>query len=172
MAKTATYSLIASTTLTGTSAQIDFNSIPGTFTDLVMVIRGVSNSNDNIFYRFNGSSSAIYSRTDLYGTGTTAASIRATSQTQGRLTNYGYPSSTAGEQNTIWHIMDYANTTTYKTSLCRSNRASSGVDAMVNLFSSTSAITSISLATNTFTGTANWQSGTTVKLYGIQAGSN
>jgi hypothetical protein len=171
MSKTATYSLIASNTLSSSAAQINFNSIPGTFTDLRMVISGVSNSNDNIFYRFNGSASTVYSRTDIVGSGTAALSVRASGLTLGRLTNYGWPDTNAGNQVTIWDIMDYSNTTTFTTSLARSNRATNGVEALVNLFSNTSAITSISIATNQFSGTQNWLSGTTVKLYGIQAGN-
>jgi hypothetical protein len=166
---TATYDCIATTTLSSAAAEIQFTSISGTFTDLVMVISGVSDSGDNIFYRFNSVNSSSYSRTDLIGNGTSALSGNASNQNRGRLTNYGYPSSTAGNQVTIWQIFNYANTTTYKTSISRSNAAGTGVDAIVNLFSSTSAITSISIATNAFSGTQNWQSGTTVTLYGIKA---
>ena len=171
MSKTATYSLIASTTLSSSAAQIDFNSIPGTFTDLRMIISGVGNANENIFYRFNGSASTVYSRTDLVGTGSSALSGRASGNQFGRLTNYGYPDTNVGHQMTIWDIMDYSNTTTFTTSLARSNRATSGVEALVNLFSNTSAITSISIANNQYTGASSWLSGTTAKLYGIQAGN-
>jgi hypothetical protein len=164
-----TYEPIATTTLGSSAATIDFTSITGTYTDLRMVISGVSNSNDNIFYRFNGVTGASYSRTDLSGSGSSALSGRASNQTYGRLTNYGYPTSTAGNQVTIWDIMNYSNSTTYKTSLSRSNQAGNGVDAIVNLFMSTSAITSISIATNAFSGSSNWQSGTTATLYGIKA---
>jgi hypothetical protein len=167
MAKT--YEPIATTTLVSAAATIDFTSISGTYTDLRLVISGVSNSSDNIFYRFNGVTGASYSRTDLSGSGTAAISGRAINQNYGRLTNYGYPTSTAGNQVTIWDIMNYANTTTYKSSLSRSNQAGNGVDAIVNLFINTSAITSISIATNAFTGSSNWQSGTTATLYGIKA---
>jgi hypothetical protein len=167
MAKT--YEPIATTTLSSSAATIDFTSIPSTYTDLRMVISGVSNSSDNIFYRFNGVTGASYSRTDLSGSGSSAISSRASNQNYGRLTNYGYPTSTVGEHVTTWDIMNYSNSTTYKTSLSRSNRATNGVDAIVNLFMSTSAITSISLATNTFSGSSNWQSGATATLYGIKA---
>jgi hypothetical protein len=167
MAKT--YEPIATTTLSSSAATIDFNSIPSTYTDLRMVISCVSNSSDNIFYRFNGSASTVYSRTDIVGTGTSAISNRASGAIYGRLTNYAYPNSTAGDQVTIWDIFNYTNSTTFKTSLARSNRASSGVDAVVNLFSNSSAITSISICTNQFAGTSTMLSGTTATLYGIKA---
>lgn len=165
----ATYEPIATTTLGSAASTIDFTSIPSTYTDLRMIISGVSNSNDNIFYRFNGSASTVYSRTDIVGSGSAALSVRASGLTLGRLTNYGYPDTTAGNAVTIWDIMNYSNSTTFTTSLARSNRASNGVEALVNLFSNTSAITSISIATNQFSGSSNWQSGTTATLYGIKA---
>ena len=164
-----TYEPIATTTLSSSAATIDFTSIPATYTDLRMIISGVSNAGDNIFYRFNGSASSVYSRTDMVGSGSAALSVRASGLTLGRLTNYGWPDTNAGNQVTIWDIMNYSNTTTFTTSLARSNRATNGVEALVNLFSNTSAITSISIATNQFSGSSNWLSGTTVTLYGIKA---
>jgi hypothetical protein len=167
MAKT--YEPIATYTLVSSAVTIDFTSIPQTYTDLRMIISGVGNANENIFYRFNGSSSTVYSRTDLVGTGSSALSGRATGSQFGRLTNYAYPDTNVGNQVTIWDIFNYTNSTTFTTSLARSNRASSGVEAIVNLFSNTSAITSISIASNQYTGSANWLSGTTATLYGIKA---
>lgn len=164
-----TYTPIATTTLGSAQSTVTFSSISGAYTDLRMVITGVSNSSDNIFYRFNGVTSASYSRTMLSGDGSAASSARASSQNFGRLTSFGWPTSTAGEAVTTWDIMNYSNGTTYKTSIARSNRASNGVDAIVNLFSDAGAITSISIATNQFTGSSNWLSGTTVTLYGIAA---
>jgi hypothetical protein len=165
----ATYEPIATTTLTSSAATISFTSIPGTYTDLKMIISGVGNANENIFYRFNGSSSNVYSRTDLVGSGSAALSGRASGGSFGRLTNYGYPDTNVGHHVTIWDIMNYSNTTTLKTSLARSNRASNGVEVLVNLFNSTSAVTSISIASNQYTGSSNWLSGTTATLYGIKA---
>jgi hypothetical protein len=164
-----TYEPIQTYTLSSSAPTISFTSIPGTYTDLRMVISGVGNANENIFYRFNGSSSTIYSRTDMVGTGTSAVSASASGLAFGRLTNYGYPDTNVGHHVTIWDIMNYSNTTTFKTSLSRSNRASNGVEMVVNLFSSTAAITSISIASNQYTGSSNWLSGTTATLYGIKA---
>jgi hypothetical protein len=165
----ATYEPIATVTLGSSAATIDFTSIPSTYTDLRMIISAVSNSSDNIFYRFNSSSSTVYSRTDIVGTGSTVISNQASGAIYGRLTNYAYPGSTAGEQVTIWDIMNYTNSTTFTTSMARSNRASTGVDAVVNVFLNSSAITSISICTNQFAGTSTMLSGTTATLYGIKA---
>jgi hypothetical protein len=165
----ATYEPIATYTLSSSAPTISFTSIPQTYTDLKMIISGVGDANENIFYRFNGSSSTIYSRTDLVGSGTSALSARASGASFGRLTNYGYPDTNVGHHVTIWDIFNYSNTTTFTTSLARSNRANNGVEMLVNLFANTSAITSISIASNQYTGSSNWLSGTTATLYGIKA---
>ena len=171
-AKTGTYTLISSNTLGSAAASVTFSSIPQTYTDLRLVINcGTATDGYGINIRYNGDTSSIYSDTGLWGTGSSASTGRHVAQNLASLTIAVGGSTSPSSTTILADIMDYANTTTYKTSICRSNRASSGVDAIVNLFSSTSAITSISLATNTFTGTANLQSGTTFKLYGIQAGN-
>jgi len=59
--------------------------------------------------------------------------------------------------------MNYSNTTTYKTGLVRANSAASGTDAIVGLWRSTAAITSI-VATH---DTAQFATGSTFTLYGI-----
>jgi hypothetical protein len=73
--------------------------------------------------------------------------------------------------------MDYSNSTTYKTWLSRANRASSaldyqGTDAVVGLWRSTAAITSITVKNRRGGVDYNFASGSNFKLYGIQAGSN
>jgi hypothetical protein len=63
--------------------------------------------------------------------------------------------------------MDYANTTTFKTWLTRSSTASKGVDEIVALWRSTSAITSLDVRA----ASDNFGTGSTFKLYGIEAGN-
>ena len=68
----------------------------------------------------------------------------------------------------ILQLMNYSNTTTYKTILSRTNAAANGVDATVGLWRSTSAITSIEIGKNSgMSGT--FQIGSTFTLYGIKA---
>lgn len=61
-----TYTKIASTTLSSAAANIDFTSIPATYTDLCIMIsqRAVDNVLDNAV-RFNNDSSSIYSWTQM-----------------------------------------------------------------------------------------------------------
>jgi len=51
---TATYEPIATTTLGSTQNQIDFNTISGAYTDLVLVMSGGVTSTADIWLRMNG----------------------------------------------------------------------------------------------------------------------
>jgi hypothetical protein len=61
--------------------------------------------------------------------------------------------------------MNYSNTTTYKTIIARGSGASNEVKAQVNLWRSTSAITSITV----YAGGGNFNSGASFTLYGIKS---
>jgi hypothetical protein len=162
-AKTGTYSLINSTTLGSAQSSVTFSPIPGTFTDLVLVIAGVTTSGtEAVGVQFNSDTGSNYSRTVLFGNGSTAASIRDSNSTNSAL---GVLDS-ATQGNTIYHFMDYANTTTFKTFIARGNVASEQTRAAVGLWRSTSAITSITVLVST-----SFASGTNFKLYGIEAGN-
>ena len=66
----------------------------------------------------------------------------------------------------IGQIQNYSNTTTYKTWLSRSNIPADFVGALVGLWRSTSAITTIQFLTTT---ADTFAIGTTFTLYGIKA---
>lgn len=164
MSKTATYSLITSTTLTSTSASVTLNSIPATFTDLILVCNLFSSGTTYSSIRFNGDTATNYSLTDLYGDGGGGVtSSRQANQSQGG----AGPSMGSGS---VFHynINDYANTTTYKTALIRNANPSNGNFLSASLWRSTAAINSITLITSTGD---SWSVGSTFKLYGIQAGN-
>jgi len=159
-----TYTPIASQTLTTTAANIEFTNIPGTYTDLVLILWfDKTQADTGSFFRVNGDTGSNYSTTDVRGNGSTASSGRDSSQTVGRyfrgLTN------AASNNLAIIQFMSYANTNVYKTILTAGAIPSVGVERNVNLWRSTSAITSIDIRTNTST----YASGTTVALYGIKA---
>ena len=175
MAKTATYSLIGSTTLNGTTATtIDFTSIPATFTDLVLVSYACSSIDGRDFrFRFNSDTATNYSYTYLGGY-TSATSGRTTGLTYGMSGNF-IGTSSVYPVAVITHIFDYANTTTYKTCLTRHNQSQANVNstyteviAQATLWRKTpEAINTITLSLNTST----FASGSVFKLYGIQAGN-
>ena len=166
MSKTATYSLIESQTLTSTQSSISFSSINGGYTDLVLIFDGLgtTGSTNDIGLRLNGDTGTNYSNTLIYGLGSVAGSGRHTGLNFFR----GWYLSSTAQTNCIFNIMDYANTTTFKTVIGRSNISNAEVNAAVGLYRSTSAITSLSLTPQ---GGSSFTSGSTFKLYGIQAGN-
>lgn len=161
-----TYTPIASTTLSAGTASVTFSSIPQTYTDLVLVTYSVmSASPDTNFAKVNSDSGSNYSYTLLNGSGSTARSARGSNQSVGLIMSSAYGQGT--NHITITHFFNYANTTTYKTSLSRWNDASSGTELSTGLWRSTSAITSLTIVCNA--GGVTFQSGSTFTLYGIKA---
>jgi hypothetical protein len=73
-----------------------------------------------------------------------------------------------GTVNT-YQFMNYTNTTTYKTILCRTSNNYGGViRSSVGLLKSTAAISSIWMDL-AFSSSNNWSTGSTFSLYGIKA---
>lgn len=166
-AKTGTYTLIASNTLSTNAANISFNSIPATYTDLVIVCNIIGNASQENYIRFNGDTATNYSSTSVYGDGTTAGSTRYSNQNVAYISRLATSVVTNPNYNSITSIMDYANTTTYKTFIARANNASAATESFVSLWRSTAAINSITILPST----SSYASGSTFKLYGIEAGN-
>lgn len=159
MAKT--YEPIATTTLTSSSG-ITFSSIPSTYTDLRLILTGVGPVNNYTYMQINGSSSTLYSWTELRGNGTSATSTRQSTQTSFPI---GYVNTT---QPVLCQVdfFNYANTSINKTCLVSSSSDENGSGIVFNavgLFRSTSAISTIATVATT------WPSGTIATLYGIKA---
>ena len=155
-----TYTPIATTTLGSAAASYTFSSIPSTYTDLVLIV----NANSSLFnlnLRFNSDSSSLYSDTIIYNNGNTPASARDSGQT------IIYGTVTTGAPFQIWNIMNYANTSVYKTVLLKNNDSgtSNTVSASVGLYRSTNAINAV----NILPGSGNLPAGSTFTLYGIKA---
>lgn len=163
---TNTYVALATQTLGSASSTVTFSSIPQGYTDLVLVFRGniTAPTSASFLMRFNSDSGSNYSDTNLYGSGSAAGSYRDTSSTNIRFgaVNNG----SGGQSNAIINVMNYANTTTYKTALARFNDAGAEAAAVVGTWRSTSAITSITLL---LASTSTYASGSTFSLYGIAA---
>jgi hypothetical protein len=162
MAKT--YEPISTTTLGTTAASVTFSSIPATYTDLVVVVVGsITSGNENFLVQFNSDTASNYSDTSIGGNGTTAISNRETSNTAIRCNSYGSITTNLSQYNIS--IMNYANTTTYKTTLSRGNNTGTGTSANVGLWRSTAAINAVKLLPSASTFT----SGSTFTLYGIKS---
>lgn len=161
-----TYEPITTTTLTSAQATVTFSSISGSYTDIILITDNDQSggTQGNLFIQFNSDTGSNYSRTWLSGNGTSPFSGRESSQTKIGLTAYAYPQTTTRWIGAI-HIQNYSNTTTNKTILVRGNNASIGVDAIVGLWRSTAAITSLTLSRSN----DNFAIGSTFTLYGIKA---
>ena len=169
MAEVSTYEPIATTSLASSSATVTFSSIPSTYTDLFIYYQfGATSSANNIGIRFNGDTGSNYSTTAFfsYNTSRSAGSYYLT---HGYVGNIALGGPITLEGNGYVDINDYANTTTYKT--CQSRYAysigatTSETNAIVNMWRSTSAISSITL----FSYNASYLIGSTFSLYGIKA---
>jgi len=161
---TATYEKIATTTLGSASATVTFSSVSGSYTDLIIVAQIKATSATFLDLRFNSDAGSNYSRTVLSGNGSTASSERRSNQTQ-IATDYYETIQTNLNYITTLHIMNYSNSTTYKTVLCRPNNAATGTGATVGLWRNTAAITSVDLRANS----NSFDTGSTFTLYGIKA---
>lgn len=160
-----TYTPIANYTASAVTSYT-FSSIPSTYTDLILIAvaknSNTGSSANNYRIRFNSDSGSNYSDTVISGNGSSASSYRDSNQNElywGTLNNTELQPCTS-----IAHIMNYANTTTYKTLIARGSSAEVALNASVGLWRSTSAITSVQVyagGTTTFTGT--------LTLYGIKA---
>jgi hypothetical protein len=162
-AKTGTYTLIASNTLSSITTDITFSSIPSTYTDLVVVVNYKAYGGGKyLSMRLNGDTATNYSRTEIFADGTSITNQRLSNE------NYAYinsvNASTGAWATFILNLNDYSNTTTYKTILNRGN-SSTYVGMNANLWRSTAAISTILL---TALG-SGYDVGSTFKLYGIEA---
>ena len=161
---TPTYEKIEAKTLGSATSSVAFTVIPATYTDLVLVSVTKSTTGNNTRLTFNNDASAIYSNTSLGGTGTTAVSRRDSGVTYMRLDWDGYNQTTEFNVH-VTNVQNYANTTTFKTALTRSGSGPTGVDALVGLYRSTSAISRLDVTASA----GNFDIGTTFTLYGIKA---
>jgi hypothetical protein len=157
-----TYESIATQTLGSNTATVTFSSIPSTYTDLVLVVvvKNSSTLNNGRFF-FNNDTSALYSGTYIQGNGSAASSGRVS----GVNSCYTQEISTTDWTTININIMNYSNTTTFKTSLIRGGTASDRTAAWVDLYRSTNAISRLDF--ETFGG--NLVAGSTFSLYGIRA---
>jgi len=161
-----TYEAIATQTLGSTASTVTFSSIPSTYTDLVLVISAIATTSvgGDIVIQFNSDTGSNYSGTYVWGNGTSAGSNRASNATYSLIDYYAEMDTSVA--NRIVSIQNYSNTTTFKTFLSRANNAGRGTDAIVGMWRSTAAITSLLLDV---TSTNDFAAGSTFSLYGIKA---
>jgi hypothetical protein len=166
----ATYKPLQSLVLTAAPSSVTFSGIDQGYTDLVLVCNfgeEPTNASYGLYLQFNGDTGTNYSSTNLLGNGTTASSSRASTASFFRISGYGTGTANTLTNIAIANIMDYANSTTHKTTISRSSIASLQAGASVGLWRSTSAITSITITAES----QNLSAGSTFDLYGIKSGA-
>lgn len=165
-----TYQFISSVTVgSGGAANIEFTSIPQTYTDLCLVysLRGsISGASDECNILINGATSS-YTNRYMYGTGSnsTSGSSYTTKIYTGETNGSTATSNTFG--NGYAYFPNYTNSN-YKSvsadGVSENNATNAYVNLSVNLWSSTSAITSIRLIPYS----SSWLQYSTAYLYGIK----
>lgn len=166
----ATYTLIASNTLSSSAASVTFSSIPATYTDLVlrMSTRSDVALNYETAIQIN-SISTNYSITRLVGDGATATSARYTAQDKYYMASTNGTNTTANTfANLEFYIPNYAGSANKVASgfgVTENNSASTNVSMAVHaeLLSNTAAITQLIIS-----AVGNFVSGSSFFLYGIK----
>jgi hypothetical protein len=163
---------IAYATSAGSTSSIQFTSIPQGYQDLMIVgyaRAGNSVSGASAYILINNNTSTNRSVTLLNGDGSSATSARYTGSTYEFAFSIPGASATSGLfSSSVSHILNYANTTTYKNILTRNaldQNGSGATQLTCNLLLSTSAVTSLNIIND---GINNWANGTTFALYGIR----
>ncbi len=165
MAAGRTYEPIATTTLSSATNTITFSSIPGSYTDLVLVVSSTysnyTTGGENVWVRINNDSGGNYSSTYMEG-----------GLTSGRVANGNqHTVSSAGNnspwfQVITWNFYNYSNTTTFKSSISSLRYAPTFAQLWANLWRNTAAINRIDVIGGT---SGTFAVGSTFTLYGIAA---
>jgi len=156
------YESIATVTVgSGGQSSIEFTSIPSTYTHLQIRALAKNDGLASISIRFNGDSGSNYSWHRLYGNGTSAisgGSANAQPQILGGVLDVQFGS-------TIIDILDYVNTSKYKTTRSLSgfdNNGSGWVGLWSGNWMNTAAISSITITSGTISQYSQFA------LYGIK----
>ena len=167
-----TYTLISSVTVgSGGAANIEFTSIPATYTDLVVSYSARCNLagyvSANVRLQFNSNTGSNYSYIRLFGDGSSASSDSASSQTALLCGVVNAATSTASTfNNGLLYIPNYAGSN-QKSVSSDSVQETNGSEAyqylIAGLWNQTNAITSIKL----FVTSQDFVQYSTAYLYGI-----
>ena len=163
-----TYTPIASVVLSATASQeyVDFTSIPQTYTDIIIVCNGyVVTSTSYWGFQFNSDINTNYSTSVSRGNGSTVTTVGYANSLMIYASNGNPINTVANADSMIAQVMNYTNTSVFKTMLIRDNNAGIEINMAAGLWRSTSAINAIRI----YTPTRNRGAGSTLSLYGIKA---
>ena len=157
-----TYEKIASTTLSTAIDNINFTSITGTYTDIVLIVNAKnSDGADTVYMEFNSDTGTNYSVIRLEGNGSTVSNSR---QANASNIGVGVITTSSAWANIIVNILNYSNSTTNKVLSAKSYSPGYSVRFSVGTWRNTNPITSIKI----YAGT-NFSIGSAFTLYGIKA---
>jgi len=166
MAAGNTYVSIATYSATSTQGAITFSSIPSIYTDLVIVGSVLGNGSTSVSLQFNGDTTTNYSYIPLDGSGSSVSSPKQINTSGIQFAGWSRNLDSATTPSVmVANIMNYSNTTAYKTALVNSmalGTPGNCVDAFVGTWRSTAAINSILI-------NSGFLAGTVYSLYGIAA---
>lgn len=152
------------------TATVTFSAIPGTYRDLVLMVRGRGTAaavNVGVRCRFNGDTAGNYNYQRLLGADTTTGVTETYSQTSAYLGEVSAATAVAGTAGQIETVIgDYIDTTFHKTCITLGGHTASATTMVVentyNRWASTAAITQIDL----FPLTGSFVAGSIFTLYG------
>ncbi len=163
------FPLGAVTVGSGGAANVEFTSIPSTYTHLQVraIIKNTANNSESVRFRFNGDTAGNYSFHRLFGDGSSASAYGEAN------TSYAGEASSSNSPQTnifsalVYDVLDYANTNKYKTTRGLSGKDFNG-SGNIFLFSgnwrNTAAVTSLTIYPNS----DNFAQYSSFALYGIK----
>jgi hypothetical protein len=162
-----TFSLIQAVTVgSGGQTAIDFTSIPGTYTDLVLKLSArATSTNIDVKMNFNSITTG-YSRLNINGNGSSVSSSSASDAWIGPIDGSGQAANIFG--NTEIYIPNYSGSTNKSysiDSIVEDNASLAFATFIAGLWSNTAAITSISLSA--LSSSLTFAQHSTAYLYGI-----
>jgi hypothetical protein len=164
-----TYEKIATNTVSGTSTNtVTFSSISSAYTDIFAIasVATISGTSSYLDMQFNSDSGSNYSGITMYGNGSVTGSGNLTGRTSVACGITDVTNAANTFNTFLINVMNYSNTTTYKTALGRvEQNATSIVGASVATWRNTNAISTIAF----LFGSGNFRAGSTFTLYGIKA---
>jgi hypothetical protein len=162
---------IATTTATGSTADVTFSSIPQTYTHLQlrMIIKNHTANTNNTRIQFNSDTAGNYSRHSANGDGATAIAGNAINQSY--IFTGNHPSTAVASAFAVYiiDILDYKDTNKFKTTRSITGYDLNNSDGNVGFYSgnwrSTSAISTIRI----FPGADSFGQYSSFQLYGVKA---
>ena len=168
-----TYTLIKGETIASSAASYTFTAIPSTFTDLVVRLstRMATGTFGEFSVQFNSDSSALYSNTVLYGSGSAADTYNNSGSTSlnGILNTEGSSQTANTFSNNELYVPSYTVSQSKPVSAAsatENNATTAYISVQAGLYRSNTAITSITLIDNI--NSRSFAAGSSFYLYGIK----